>query len=115
MTLYELTKLTDEQFDASSMPAAPSRHVGRLREQLKPVHLETAQDRPRTAHRGGTTYTQNTAAIGKSSRQPDPDIPPELPLVPGLPPQVYKGHPGRQPRPGAAKQTSGADQQPRRR
>jgi hypothetical protein len=36
-----------------------------IREQLKPVHLGKSQDRPRTVSRGGKTYTQNTAAIGR--------------------------------------------------
>jgi hypothetical protein len=37
--------------------------VGKLRDQLAPVHHQTFEDRPRTVSRGGTTYTQNTAAI----------------------------------------------------
>ncbi len=45
--------------------------VAQIRKQIAPSHLEGIPDRPRTVARGGTTYTQNTSAIGRSeTRKP---------------------------------------------
>jgi hypothetical protein len=45
--------------------------VATIRKQLAPVHHREFEDRPRTVSRGGTTYTQETANIGRS-RAPNP-------------------------------------------
>jgi hypothetical protein len=46
--------------------------VATIRKQLAPVHHREFEDRPRTVSRGGTTYTQETANIGRS-RAPNPE------------------------------------------
>jgi len=46
--------------------------VATIRKQLAPVHHREFEDRPRTVSRGGTTYTQETANIGRS-RTPNPE------------------------------------------
>lgn len=46
--------------------------VARYRDEIAFSHLGNSQDRPRTVERGGTTYTQNTAAIGKRPISPEP-------------------------------------------
>lgn len=60
--------------------------VAATRKQLAPVHLQEVEDTPRKVSRGGKTYTQNTANIGKSRTSGDEQPPPPRPL----PPQIVR-------------------------
>jgi hypothetical protein len=76
--------------------------VATIRKQRAPVHHREFEDRPRTVSRGGTTYTQETANIGRS-RAPDPEPEkgsseqgPEQPQS-ALPPQTAPDQPASAP------------------